>query len=415
MELVNSTQLFGLEHVYWQLPLVTYPFLSGLVAGSFIVGSLSDVFGLKKFAPLSKLAIILTFAFLIGAALSPLSEAWHRERFWELITRNHFPYSPLGLFIIIWALYLILVVAEMYFIFRPDNIYLAESARGWRRSWHNLLTLGSRDRSEHSLKRDHAVLAILAATGIALAFAFHGYVGFVFGALKSRPLWSTPLMPVLFLVSAIVSGIAAMIVTYTLVQGGLGEDPLDTGIMDGLMKLLKWGIFVDLFLDLIELLTSGVRSYAPGPVYQGFSAIFFTGGPLAFNYWVMQLGLLIVALVMTFFRPLRESKSWPNVAAILVLVSVYAMRYNTVIGGELQPKVSQGLVTYTPDWVGIDSWQVIIGLFALVVFLAGLGLLLLPWERSWVASWADKKLDASESSRAGPGYSAPMTEKGVKS
>jgi hypothetical protein len=163
------------------------------------------------------------------------------------------------------------------------------------------------------------------------------------------------------------------------------------------------------------LLTSGVRSYAPGPVYQGFSAIFFTGGPLAFNYWVMQLGLLIVALVMTFFRPLRESKSWPNVAAILVLVSVYAMRYNTVIGGELQPKVSQGLVTYTPDWVGIDSWQVIIGLFALVVFLAGLGLLLLPWERSWVASWADKKLDASESSRAGPGYSAPMTEKGVKS
>jgi molybdopterin-containing oxidoreductase family membrane subunit len=223
-------------------------------------------------------------------------------------------------------------------------------------------------------------------------------------------------MPVLFLVSAIVSGIAVMIVAYTLVQGGLGEDPLDTGVMDGLMKLLKWGIFVDLFLDLIELLTSGVRAYAPGPVYRGFSAIFFTGGPLAFNYWVMQLGLLIVALVMTFFRPLRESKSWPNVTAILVLVSVYAMRYNTVIGGELQPKTSQGLVAYAPDWVGIDSWQVIIGLFALVVFLAGLGLLLLPWERSWVASWAGESpaaAQAAEGASAHRHHPAPMTEKRV--
>ncbi|MBU2732770.1 NrfD/PsrC family molybdoenzyme membrane anchor subunit, partial [Acidithiobacillus ferridurans] len=282
------------------------------------------------------------------------------------------------------------------YIFRPDNIYLAQHARGWRKSWHNLLTFGSRDLSEQALKRDHTILIILAGTGIGLAFAFHGYVGFVFGALKARPLWDTPLMPVLFLVSATVSGIAAMILVYTLVQGGLGEDPLDIGLMDGLMKLLKWTIFVDLFLDLIELLTSGVRAYASLSVYRGFSAIFFSGGPLAFNYWVVQIGFLLVALVMTFFRSLRQSRVWPNVAALLVLVSVFAMRYNTVIGGELQPKVSQGLVTYVPAWVGIDSWQVIIGLFALVIFLVSLSLLLLPWERSWTASWAGEKQAAPQ-------------------
>ena len=396
MNFDNSTQLFGLEHVYWQLPLVVYPYLSGLVAGSFIVGSLSKVFGLKKFEPLAKLSVIVTFAFLIGAALSPLAEAWQRERFWELITRDHFPYSPLAMFIIIWIAYVILVLVEMYYLFRPDNIYLAQHARGWRKSWHTLLTFGSRSLSEQTVKRDHTILTILAGTGIGLAFAFHGYVGFVFGALKARPLWDTPLMPVLFLVSATVSGVAAMILVYTLVQGGLGEDPLDIGVMDGLMKLLKWTIFVDLFLDLIELLTSGVRSYASLPVYRGFSAIFFSGGPLAFNYWVVQIGFLLVAMVMTFFRPLRQSKWWPNVAALLVLVSVYAMRYNTVIGGELQPKVSQGLVTYVPAWVGIDSWQVIIGLFALVIFLVSLSLLLLPWEHSWTVSWAGEKQAAPQ-------------------
>uniref|UniRef100_E6QQ85 Polysulfide reductase, NrfD n=1 Tax=mine drainage metagenome TaxID=410659 RepID=E6QQ85_9ZZZZ len=179
-----------------------------------------------------------------------------------------------------------------------------------------------------------------------------------------------------------------MILVYTLVQGGLGEDPLDIDLMDGLMKLMKWVIFVDLFLDLIDLLTSGVRAYALQPVFRGFSSIFFTGGPLAFNYWGLQIGLLLVAMVMTLFRPLRQSKLWPNVAALLILVSVFAMRYNTVIGGELQPKVSQGLVTYIPAWTGNDSWQVIMGLFALVIFLVSLSLLLLPWERSWTASWS---------------------------
>jgi Ni/Fe-hydrogenase subunit HybB-like protein len=390
MNFANSTQLFGLEHVYWQLPLVAYPFLSGLVAGSFIVGSLSHVFGLKRFEPLAKMAIIVTLAFLIGAALAPLAEAWQRERFWELITRDHFPYSPLGMFIIVWIAYVILVLVEMYFLFRQDNISLAQHGRGWRKTWHGLLTFGSRNLSELSLKRDHSILVGLAAAGILLAFAFHGYVGFVFGALKARPLWSSPMMPVIFLISAIVSGIAAMITVYTVIQGGLGENPVDSDILDGLMGLMKWAIFVDLFLDLIELLTSGVRSYASLPVYRGFSAIFFSPGPLAFNYWVVQIGLLIVTLVMTFVRPLRRSLAGSNIAALLALVSVFAMRYNTVIGAELQPKASQGLVRYTPAWFGMDSWQVVVGLFAIVVFLISLSLLLLPWERSWTASWSNE-------------------------
>uniref|UniRef100_E6QQ86 Polysulfide reductase NrfD n=1 Tax=mine drainage metagenome TaxID=410659 RepID=E6QQ86_9ZZZZ len=188
MNFANSTQLFGLEHVYWQLPLVVYPYLSGLVAGSFIVGSLSKVFGLKKFEPLAKLSVIVTFAFLIGAALAPLAEAWQRERFWELIVRDHFPYSPLAMFIIIWSAYLILVLAEMYYIFRPDNIHLAQHAQGWRKSWHGWLTFGSRDLSEQALKKDHTILTILSGTGIGLAFAFHGYVGFLRGAQGPAPM-----------------------------------------------------------------------------------------------------------------------------------------------------------------------------------------------------------------------------------
>ena len=50
--------------------------------------------------------------------------------------------------------------------------------------------------------------------GIPSAFLLHGYVGFIFGSVKANPWWSTPLMPIVFLFSAMVSGIAAVMVLY---------------------------------------------------------------------------------------------------------------------------------------------------------------------------------------------------------
>jgi len=383
----QSGPLLGLEHVYWGILIVIYPYLSGLVAGSFIVGSLSKIFGAKQFEPLAKLASIITLAFLLVAALAPLADARQPSRFLELYTRPHVPYAPMGLFTLIWTTYVVLVLVETYFLFREDNVYLAEQALGWRRRWHSALTLGYRDVSDHALQRDHAVLVVLAAFGIFLAFAFHGYIGFIFGAIKARHLWSNPLMMPLFITSAIVSGIALMILAYVVIFGGLkGRDAVDPALLSGLMGLLMWVLFIDLFLDVVDLLNSGVSAYANGPVFEGFMAIFW-GGPLTVMYWGLQLGLLVVALVLTFFRKLRRSPFWSSLTAFLVLVSVYAMRYDTVVGGQLQPKVSQGLVLYTPPWLGRDSVQTVVGIFAIVVLLVVLQLLLLPWDATWRDAW----------------------------
>lgn len=385
---MHAHHLLGLEHVYWGLPLVMYPYLSGLVAGSFIVSTLSKVFGMKKFEPLAKMAVALTLVFLIMAALCPLSEAIQRVRWWELLTRDHIPYSPLGLFIVIWLAYVILVLIELYLIFRTDNVRIAEHGHGWRRSWHGLLTFGSRDVSEASVHRDHKLLVILSVIGIVLAFLFHGYVGFVFGALKARPLWSDPLMPPLFIVSAIVSGIAMMILAYEIIEGGVIGRAVNREIVDGLMKLMMWVIFVDLFFDVVQLLNTGVSAYTSRSVYWGFSNIFsYPNGPLAFSYWVIELGFMVVALLITFVGRMRSSIFWSAFASILVLVSVFAMRFNTVIGGELQPKASQGLVAYHLPLTGLDSLQVGIGIVALSVCLIAFALILLPWEPTWVDAW----------------------------
>src|SRR5208283_5172714 len=80
------------------------------------------------------------------------------------------------------------------------------------------LTLGVYDISEESLKKDEKAVRTLAGAGIPVACFLHGYAGFIFGSVKANALWMTPLMPVIFIMSAVVSGVALCMLTYIVVM-----------------------------------------------------------------------------------------------------------------------------------------------------------------------------------------------------
>ncbi|MDA8333489.1 MAG: polysulfide reductase NrfD [Peptococcaceae bacterium] len=378
--------MLGLESVYWGITIVTYPFVSGLVAGSFIVGSLSHVFGQKQYEPLTKLSLLVTLTFLLLAPLGPLADARQPERWWELFLRPHLPYSPLGLFTAILSAYIIVVLVEMYITYRVPNMMLAQHETGWKAKLYRTLSLGSADVSEGRMAKDNSWLKALSVVGILLAFAFHGYVGFLFGSIKARPLWSNSLMMPLFIVSAIVSGIALMVVLYTITYRYLSEKGyVDPNLLDGLMRLQMWMIFVDLFFDVVDILNSIPSAYANAAISQGWHNIFIVG-PLAWSYWFGQIGLLVLGLILTCVRMVRVSPLYASLTSLIVLISVFMMRYNTVIGGQLQPKVSQGLVSYSTPLFGPESWQVIFGIFMLAIFILTLLLTFLPWDDEGLAA-----------------------------
>ncbi len=373
-----------LENPVWGLPIVIYPFLSGLVAGSFVVASLSHLFGMEKFKPLAKLAAIVSFAMLILAAQAPLADALQPSRaIWELYFRDHFPYSPLGMFIIIWSLYIILMLFEMYYLFRISNIKRAKGDSGLRGKLAGIFTLGNKDLSEKAEKRDNKALKIIAGSGIALAFLFHGYVGFLFGAIKARPLWSNPLIPVLFITSAIVSGIALMGLLYVIAFSYFSDkNKVNLDTLSELNKFLLLMIGFDIFFDLIEWLYS-VRSYAPRDIYEGWHSVFSAGGGgvLSFNYHFMQMTLgLIVPGILLLSKKVRNSKAWTVIISAMVLIGVWAMRFNTVIGAQLQTKIGQGTVLFNIPVLGYDGYITGIGLFALGIFLMFVFGYFLGWE-----------------------------------
>ena len=395
----------GLEQGYWGLMIVTYPYISGLVAGSFVVATLSQLFGRKRLAPLAPVAAILSFALLLAAPLTIWGDARQPSRVYELITRMHVPWSPMALFLLIWISYVVLMLVELYAVFRADNATRAEWAeRPVRAKIAGLLTLGARSRDRRSLRRDERIVRWTAGIGILIAFLFHGYIGFIFGSMKSRALWSSPMMPVIFIVSAIVSGIALVQVAYFGIAKWNGWK-IDREIVSELNMWLIGALLFDFYLDMIELLMSGVRAYAPEETYEWFSRLYFHG-PLFWTYFLFQLALgVVVPLVALATRRGRASIVNSGVMAVLVLMGVYMMRWNVVAGGQMASKVTNDIVSYPLVWTGYDSVQTVLGVFGVAFLL----FLLFAWIFPWKAGFEGTTEPAVTPPAAGPVPTTPAT------
>src|SRR5438270_1493510 len=198
----------------WSVLIVLYPFITGLVAGAFILASLERVFRVEAVKPTYRLALLTALSFLLVAPLPLQLHLGHPERSLEMYLTPHRS-SAMAMFGFVYLWYLMAVlVLEIWLDYRRDIVMLAQSSTGWRRLLYRVLTLGSYNISEAALDLDNRVGWIITVIGIPSAFLLHGYVGFIFGSVKANPWWSTPLMPSVFLFSAMVSGMAAVLLLY---------------------------------------------------------------------------------------------------------------------------------------------------------------------------------------------------------
>ncbi|MCX8043888.1 MAG: polysulfide reductase NrfD [Desulfobacterota bacterium] len=354
-ELMTQGFLFPNEiEVHWSLMIVLYPYITGLVAGAFIVSSLYHVFGRTELKPVARFSLVAAFSFLLFACTPLLFHLGHPERAFNIMFTPKFTSAMSG-FGYIYSFYLLLVLCEIWFVFRPTIIAKAREGHGLAKAFYWVLALGSMDDSAEARALDHRVTTVLAAIGIPSACVLHGYVGFLFGSLKSNPWWSTPLMPVIFLMSAIVSGIAILIVGYFIVMKVRGTEP-DEACLKSLYAYL-WGFFIiDLTLELLELLTM---------VYEGeesWSIIaWLLSDKLWFSYTTVQMlicsGIPLVLLGLVTLKkmdPLLRNRLG-LISSALILLQVFAMRWNVVIGGQLFSKSLRGLTSYAPSFLGREG------------------------------------------------------------
>ena len=364
--------------VPWGVLIVIYPYITGLVAGAFIVSSLYHTFGMEQFKPVARLALLAALALLCFAPVALLSHLGHPERAFEAIWTAHWT-SAFAAFGYVAGFYAILLALEIWFAFRVDIVAMAQTTDGVAGRIYRLLTLGSYDVSERALASDHRWTKVLAAIGIASAAGLHGYVGFVFGSLKSREWWSSDLMPIIFILSAVVSGVAVLTLIYV-VSSKVRKAPIDENCVQGLARVLLSFLIVTLVIEALEYAEmmyrriegiEMVKHLIFGPINVG----------LAIQVVFSAVSLVILAVLLARNVRGRAFIGWMSLAAVLVMSAVLAMRWNVVIGGQELSKSAKGLITYTPPVWGREGVVWALSLFSgTFVLLWAMTRLLPPWE-----------------------------------
>ncbi|MGB9602210.1 MAG: NrfD/PsrC family molybdoenzyme membrane anchor subunit [Limisphaerales bacterium] len=201
-------------HPLWSILIVVYPYITGLVAGAFILASLVRVFKVKALEPVYRLSLLTALSFLLCAPLPLLFHLGHPERCFEVMITPHTS-SPMAMFGFVYAWYLMAVLLlELWLDYRKDFVIWGETCTGFRGVIYRLFTLGVNDISPKSLELDSRMSKIISIVGIPSAFLLHGYVGFIFGSIKANPWWGNVLMPIIFILSAMVSGMALCVFLY---------------------------------------------------------------------------------------------------------------------------------------------------------------------------------------------------------
>lgn len=337
-------------HILWSLMIVMYPYVTGLVAGAFIVSSLYHVFARQELRPIARLSLVASFAFLLFATLPLLIHIGRPERALNIVFTPNFS-SAMAAFGFIYTAYLILVLFEIWLVYRKEIIMRARSSRGLKRWFYACLALGVYDISEDALGTDRRWVVTIAAIGIPMACLLHGYVGFMFGAVKANPWWSTPLMPIIFLFSAVVSGIAVLIILYQILMK-LGGERINGECIQSLCRWLWLFAIITVTLELLEIITlayeRGEEWKVIGPLLSNQLAFSFIGVQMVFGALISIILLGIIVLMKSYLTdPLRNTLAF--IASLILLIQVFAMRWNVVIGGQIFSKSLRGFrAGYTP-------------------------------------------------------------------
>jgi molybdopterin-containing oxidoreductase family membrane subunit len=306
----------------WGVLIATYVFFVVSSTGLCLVSSLGHVFGFTVFQPIAKRAIFLALVtLLVGfSVIASELEAPLKLALYVVISPN--PSSTLWWMGMLYAVYMVLIAIELFFLFRED----------------------------HRRARVAGLLSVIAA------LAAHSNLGAVFGLVHGRPFWYGPLLPVYFIASALLCGAALLILVVYLGDhfGNQGRlRPENAPLVAALGKLLALFVGVVAFFTVWKIITG-----LAGHHYHKYEVTMASlTGSMFVSFWLFEVFLGVVVPLTILFGSKRHEPRSLALAAVALMVSVFVMRYNFVVAGQmfsLKPVVGHlgEILHYSPPFKG---------------------------------------------------------------
>ncbi|MBT3250373.1 MAG: polysulfide reductase NrfD [Candidatus Marinimicrobia bacterium] len=369
--------------VHWSILIVVYPYLTGLVAGAFILASLVKVFNITELKPTYRLSLITALSFLLIAPLPLLLHLGHPLRSFEIFLTPNLS-SAMAMFGFVYAWYLMVVLLlEIWFDYRVDMINFAKTAKFPMNWFYKVISLFSTDTSPHAIAIDKKVIKFITIIGIPSAFILHGYVGFIFGSIKANPWWSSVLIPIVFLFSAIVSGIALILLLYMIITPSRGI-PIDMKCLDKIASFLLYAVIIDFSLEILDFIHRLYESEESIKILTEMvmNKLFISLVVLQVLIgMIVPLSILIIIKLTGFNQELRKLLYF--LSAILIQIGIFSTRWNVVLGGQMFSKSLRGLTTYKLEIMGIEGFLSALVLLILPFFILALLIKILPpWKKT---------------------------------
>lgn len=326
-----------------------------LSAGAFTLSAAVYLLGWKQLQPLARTAVFIGFLGYSMAMLCLLMDIGRPDRFWHAVAfwNIHSPLWEVTMCVMFYFTVLALEVAPIF-----------GEASWFKSRWPKL---------SHRLHHIHKFAPVLAVAGLCFSLLHQSSLGATYGVLKARPIWYKPSLAVLFIVSAVIGGLALTVLASKLAALFSEKANVRDDILNKVSQAIGWMLFGYLYLRFWD--TMGMEyTLEPGRT-EGLHLL--TGGALSFNFWVgeLLLGILVPALILTIGK-LRRQPRLHLLALLLVVGGLVAYRWDTNIVGQmvafsyLPTQIEPMYTAYSPALV-----EILVGLgviaYGLLAFTLG--------------------------------------------
>lgn len=309
-----------------------------LSAGAFTLSAAVYLFRLKKFEPVARTAVFVGMVGYSMALMALCMDIGRPDRFWHgwVFWNIHSPLWEVTMCVTVYFNVLLLEVAPIFA--RTD----------WFQSrWPKLA---------HRLEGIHKLSPYLALIGLCLSTLHQSSLGLTYGVLSSRPIWYRPGVAILFYISAVVAGPALAVLASKAAAAITPLAKVRHDLLDPIARYIGWALLAYFILRVADFLAINAI-YSPGRP-EGIAIL--TSGPLAFNFWVLELGLgIIVPMVILISNRLRRHDRLTMMALAMVVLGLIAYRWDTNLVGQMvvlsyQPHTTIPLYTsYTPSLIEV--------------------------------------------------------------
>lgn len=355
----------------WGAWIAFYIFFVGLSAGSFLLSTLIYVFGMEEYERIGKAALFTAIVCMIVALTFVLMDLGRPDRMLNAIIYWNVT-SPLAWEVHFYLVYIALLSVELYIAMREDLIRAAQM-NNLKGKVAKLITFKNATINAATKKRDHLWMKILGTIGIPIAiFGVHGGTGTIFALVKARPGWNTALFPIIFVVSAMVSGTALLLAMYVIKKKVMKQE-IDKEMVQSLAKLMAGFLIIDLGLQFYEYLTSwyGLEAEHLDTLATMMASSF------SWSFWGVQMFFgAAVPLTIVFWKKTNQSVNALLIAAILIVIGIIGVRFNIVVPPLIVPVFHE--LPWGNYFPSFKEWMVSIGVVSMGLLIYTFGEKLLP-------------------------------------